>query len=245
MRFSLAFSPLVVFLMAWQAFVANDPRLKFLFGSPAQIVQVAISDLQSQDFFLDVATTAAEAIFGLLVGVSAGFAIGILSFLSKPVFQLSRPYVTALSAVPVFTLAPVLIMWFGTGMYSRIVMTGGAVVFFSVAETWRLLKEAEARHNDWLVGLGISRSASITWVYLGEAGRLSLGTAFQAIPYAMAGSFVAEFVISQHGLGRYILAAGGLYDVSRVFFGIIVFMCLALTIRALLARLARAAKVSI
>lgn len=237
-RVVLIFSPLMGSLALWQYYVSGNARLQFLFGSPCAIAEVASRELRTGSFYADLGTTAIEATLGLALGVISGVVIAIALFYEKALFQGSKPYVVAAAAVPIFTLAPVLIIWFGTGVLARVAMTAGAVVFFAIADTWKILSGAERRHGDWLRGLGVNRAAALRHVYLGEALRLSSGTAQQAVPIAMAGCFVAEFVVSQEGLGRFILAAGGLYDIPKVFFGLVCFMLLTLVLRAILSSIA-------
>lgn len=231
--------PPLVFLVSWQFYVSGNPRLLFLFGSPIAIAEVAVRELRSAQFYSDFGTTAMEAILGLAFGVMLGATFAVVLFSESAVFHGAKPYIVAASAVPIFTLAPVLIIWFGTGLLARVVMTAGAVVFFTIADTWRIMSEAERRHSEWLAGLSVSRAAALRHVYLGETLRLSLDTAQRAVPLAMAGCFVAEFVISQEGLGRFILAAGGLYDVPKVFFGLGAFVLLTLAVRLMLTLIAR------
>src|SRR5438067_862386 len=110
--------PGAVFLVVWQLIVQDDPQRQFLFGSPASVLSVLWEDLRNRSLLADLRLTALESLCGLAIGAVAGTCIGLVLWIRSTIAFIARPYVTLLGAIPVFSLAPMLIIWFGTGFLS-------------------------------------------------------------------------------------------------------------------------------
>jgi len=222
--------PAVLFLAIWQLFVQGAPRRQFFFGSPYAIIRVAVEELSAGKILEDIAVTGLEIVLGLVAGSFLGTVLGLLLWTNSRVGHLARPYITIAGSVPVFALAPMLIIWFGTGLLSKVVMAAFSTCLVSVVQAYEGARSASAEHIRLARVLGASRGqilrkivvpSALTWVLAGF--RLNIG-------FAVIGAFIGEFVSSERGLGHYILRAGGLYDIPRVLFGLVLLAALALAL---------------
>ena len=212
--------PAIVFLLAWERFSSSDPERLFLFSSPKQILLVAWDELQEGSYWKEVAYTTFEALSGLLLGTVFGSLGGLLLWTSPRSAELCRPYLTFFGAIPIFAIAPMFIIWFGTGLLSKCLMASCGVFFVALAQTWEGASTCSDHLSLYLRSIGASRSLVLRKVILPGTFRSIISGAQMGIGVALLGAFVAEFVSSEFGLGHYILRAGSLYDTSRVLLGV-------------------------
>jgi NitT/TauT family transport system permease protein len=123
-----------------------------------------------------------------------------------------------------------MIVWFGTGMLSKVVMAAFSVFFVTLSQVYegarsvsneRLTLARSLAASSGRVARLIIVPGSLLWVLSALKMNVSL---------ALVGAFIGEFVSSEAGLGHYILKAGSLYDMPRVLFGIALISLLALTL---------------
>jgi NitT/TauT family transport system permease protein len=229
----LTLAPGVLFLALWHLVVSNNPRLQFLFASPHLVAQVAFSDGAGSAIWIDILTTASEAILGLLVGSILGCLLGLALWTNEGVARIARPYIVILGSIPIFAIAPMLIIWFGTDLLSKVVMSAFSVFFVALAQTYDGARFCAKEYSHYARTLRAPRSAVVMKIIIPGALRWVAAGFKISIGLALVGAFIGEFVSSQVGLGHYILTAGSLYDMPRVIFGVLLLSLLALSLTAL------------
>lgn len=226
----LLFLPAIIFLSAWESYVIGDQRREFLFASPSLILNVAVSEMSEYKIWNDIVVTFCEALFGLVLGCLLGTFFGLLFWTNETLAKIARPYIVITGAIPIFAIAPMLIIWFGTGLFSKVVMSAFAVFFVSLAQAYDGAKYCEKEHSHYAKSIGASRGKVIQKIVFPGALRWVTAGLKISIGLALVGAFIGEFVSSQAGLGHYILSAGSLYDMPRVMFGVILISLLALSL---------------
>jgi NitT/TauT family transport system permease protein len=149
--------------------------------------------------------------------LTLGFLLGRSQFLSL-VFQ---PFIIGLYSIPKIALAPVFIVWLGLGMASKVAVVFLAsffLVFFNTYSGLRMVNEELVRLARLM---GASWPQTISRVILpAAADQIFLGLK-TAVPYAVIGAVIGEYIGSNEGLGFYILYASQTYDSPALFAGII------------------------
>ncbi len=233
----LQFIPLVIFLLVWEFSVRPDKQLIFFFGLPSKIFMYLVSKTCDGSLVLDIASTLAEAIGGFILGNFLGIVIGLSFWYSKTASDIAKPYIIALSAAPVFALAPLFIIWFGTGMWSKIMIATFSTVFLALFQAYTGATQVPREYVELMQTFRSTRNqifrkvitpSAIVWVI--SAFKMNVGM-------ALLGAFIGEFISSERGLGHLIMVAGGLFDTSLVFTGITCLMIIALTLTTLVSRL--------
>ena len=236
----IAHVALVVGLLAlWEVAVSDSRRLMFLFGSPSAILRAAATDIQTAPFWQDVLATASVTLIGLAAGTVLGAALGLAIWVHPRVATFMRPYILAAGALPIFALAPMLIIWFGVGLMPKIVMASFSVLLVMIIGTYSLARDAHADHEEWMTGLSMSRGMRLRLVVIPVVLDGVLVIMARSVGIAIVATFIGEFIASQNGLGRYILKSGGLYDMPRVLFGIVALALLSLLISETISAIAR------
>lgn len=229
--------PLIIFLIFWELITVNSERLTFLFGSPSTVFNTFREYLINKNLIIDILITGEETILGFLLGNIIGSVIGLSLWYSKNLASTLKPYIIALGSIPIFALAPMMIIWFGTGLYAKVMMATFATIIVATVQAYEGAQNVDEEQIKLLKSFGASKfqifkkvitPSSLVWVI--ASYKLNIG-------FALLGAFIGEFISSERGLGHLILKAGGLYDIPLVLTGILCFMFLALAINYLLSKI--------
>ncbi|MBX2825106.1 MAG: ABC transporter permease [Gammaproteobacteria bacterium] len=211
---------LVVALVAWQALVTLASLPKFILPGP---LVVAETMWDSREVLAENAViTFMEVIIGLLLGAMLGVLTAIGLAASARARVLVRPMLLFSQAIPVFALAPILTLWLGFGLASKIAMAL-IIIYFPVTSAFF---DALMRTNpDWL-GLARVMDASparIMWHVRIPAARPGLASGLRlASVYAPIGAVIGEWVGASKGLGYLMLLANGRAKTDLMFASLIV-----------------------
>ncbi len=202
---------------SWQLVAARAWINPSFTGKPSVIVgafwQVITSNVMTQD----LPTTLEETILGFLLGAIVGFAGGVVLSQVAILRKALGPLLTAVNSMPRVALAPLLIIWFGLGLTSKIAMSFSLVVFIVLTNTTAGLMSSD---RDLLL-LGNSFGAR-GWRYIryfvlpGSVPVLAAGLELGLI-YSFLGVIVGELVGGYSGLGVVLAAAANSFDTNRFF----------------------------
>jgi NitT/TauT family transport system permease protein len=240
--FILRLVPLIVFVLLWEFSLRGNSRMVFYFGLPSKIWHYLIVKISNGSLIIDIVTTLTETIIGFLVGNILGTVAGLTLWFSKTVFEISKPYIIALGTAPIFALAPLMIIWFGTGMYSKIMMATLSTLFVALFQAYRGAVEVDGNYLKLMKTMNASKiqvfkkviaPSSIVWVI--AAFRLNVG-------FALLGAFIGEYISSNEGLGHLILVSSGLFDISLVLTGVLMLMVIAIGLNILVSKLEKPLK---
>ena len=215
---------LAAILAAWQLAV-TDALLPY-FSRPSLIAAKLYELLTHQDIYRHISVTLAEIAMGYalgaVIGLSLGFILGRSQFLSAAL----QPYIIGLYSIPKIALAPVFIVWLGLGIASKVAVVFVASFFLVFFNTYSGLISI----NEELVRLarlmGASWPQTVTRVILPAAApQIFLGLR-TAVPYAVIGAVIGEYIGSSEGLGYFILYASQTYDAAALFAGIIILVAI-------------------
>jgi NitT/TauT family transport system permease protein len=236
---ALYLAPLVVFLIGWQLLTWSDPKRQFIFSSPALVWSAFCRLSANHELFENSAITLFEAVVGFVIGTTGGAFIGLALWCSKLTARIARPYITALASVPIFALTPIIIVWFGIGIGSKVALASISTAAVAIVQAYQGATSVNPSHLRLLTVAGATRAeilriviipSSLIWVI--NAMKLNIGL-------ALLGAFIGEFISSEQGLGYMIVRASGLYDMATVFVGVIALVAIALVLTNLVERLER------
>lgn len=228
-KLMLQAAPGILIIAAWQAFVWINPHYDFTIGSPVGIIRefrilVSVGNLPR-----DIGVTALEAILGFAAGSIVGTITGLVMWTSKTIFTISRPYLVALGAVPVFAFGPVLIFWFGTGIWSKVILGFLSTFVVALVQAYTGAIETDPNLLRLTRAFGGTRSQTFFKIIAPSATIWVLSGIRLNIGMALLAAFVGEFISSRMGLGHLIIIAEGLYNVNQIWVGVIGIILIALT----------------
>jgi NitT/TauT family transport system permease protein len=234
---ALGLIPVVVLLAIWEASVAPGSRGAFLLSRPSDIWLGIERTFASPQFWTDLTTTSQTLVGGYLTGVAAGFVTGVVVWLSGRNSQIGETYLLAMGAIPLFALAPLLIFIFGIGAGTRLL-----IVFLSVwipvsLAVYSNARDVELRYLDLLRALRANKIQQLRAVVAPGAFFLSLPAVKASVNTALVATFVSEWISAQNGLAKSVLAAMSIYDVPRMWAGLLTFVALSVLFSAMVAAL--------
>jgi putative hydroxymethylpyrimidine transport system permease protein len=222
-------------LVLWQTVIWTTGVARFILPPPAFVAQTI---WESRALLAEHAViTMAEVLIGLVLGAAFGFVSAIGLVASPTVRALVRPILVFSQAVPVFALAPILTLWLGFGLWSKITMTI-IIIYFPVTSSFF---DALMRTNrDW-IGLAKVMGASparIMWYIRVPAAMSGFASGLRlAAVYAPIGAIIGEWVGASKGLGYLMLLANGRAKTDLMFAALIVLAVLTILLHSAVNRL--------
>jgi len=215
-------------LLSWHVLVKATGVPKFIFPTPLAVVQTFIA--QHQTLFSNAVVTTVEIVIGLLIGTL----LGIVSAMLLTAFKSSRRWVLPLMVVsqslPVFALAPLLTLWFGYGMSSKIAMAVLIIYFPVVAATFDGLRHTGDAMLELARTMNASRWAIMRHIRL-PAALPSMASGIRvATSVAPIGAVVGEWVGSSKGLGYLMLHANGRMQTDLMFAALLCLSLISITL---------------
>lgn len=207
-------------LAIWQAAVWLTGAPPFILPSPARVAE-ALWDGRALIAGHGL-TTLAEVLAGLLLGAALGAATAVHLTLSPAARRVMLPALVFSQAVPVFALAPILTLWLGYGLWSKIVMTV-LIIYFPIASAFfDGLRRTDPALLDLARVMGASRWTTLLRLRLPAAlPDLASGLRLAAV-YAPIGAVIGEWVGASGGLGYLMLLANGRAKTDLMFAALIV-----------------------
>ncbi|MCS7011262.1 MAG: ABC transporter permease, partial [Anaerolineales bacterium] len=193
--------------------------------------------LGEDNLILHTAVTLGEILLGLLTGTLAAVGLGYAIAKSRTFERLVAPYLVASQAIPIVAIAPLLVIWFGPGMFSKVLICA-LIVFFPVLVNTAVGVRAVPRAlYDLMRSLRADRGQIIRLLEVPATLPILLGGLRIGATLSVIGAVVGELVGADRGLGFLINTARGLYDTALVFVAVFTLIALALALYSLVAGL--------
>jgi len=208
---------LVVFVLAWEGIVRAWQVPEFLVPAPSAIGRALVAGLTSRLYLDHFGVTLYESLLGFLIAAAAGIACGTVIAQFRVVEQTLYPYLVALQTLPKIAIAPLLIVWLGFGLTSKVVIAALVAFFPILVNVIVGLKTVDASKLDLMRSLDASRWQTFRFVTFPNALPFVFAGLDIAIVFSVLGAIVGEFVGSQRGLGNLILQFHTSLDIAGMF----------------------------
>jgi NitT/TauT family transport system permease protein len=238
-RLAIGSGTLLAVLLMWEACGQSGLIDPLFISSPSRVAQAGFELLQERDFWNDLEVSGTEFMLGYGAAIAIAIPLGLAIGLSKRLQYMLSPFVDTLNAVPRVTLLPLIIIWFGIGIWSKVVVVFLGAVIPVLINTQSGVKASEARFLRVARSFCASRSKIFSSIILpGTVPFVFTGLKYGA-GRALLGVVVGELYASTAGLGHMLADAGNTFQTDVLFFGVLIFMAAGLTVVALLDRLER------
>jgi len=209
---------LVVFVVAWQLVVTLSGLPPYILPGPLVVAGRFAKAWTDGTMWPHVAQTMVEILLGFAIGAAVALAVGVLLARSRLAERLLSPYLVAAQATPVLALAPLIVLWFGNGLSSKLVITT-LIVFFPVAVATMVgLRGVDPRLIEMARSFRSTGWQTIARVEVPAALPAILGGMRVGITLAVIGAIVGEWAGGEKGLGVLInIARGSLFDIPLMF----------------------------
>ncbi len=237
-RALLLAAPGVVMLCSWQFASGRLVREAYI-SKPTDIARRLYELFATGEIWPSLKVTGQELVLSYVIGVASGLLIGYALGRSPRVARIVEPYVMAFYGIPKIALAPLFIIWFGIGIWSKVVLAGTMVFFLVFYNVYAGVRAIDREVVNLALVLGANERQLSRHIYLPAAAPYLLMGMRMAIPYAVIGVIVGEFTSSTAGLGLFINYASSTYDPASVFAGIFILLAFVMIMNALASRLER------
>jgi NitT/TauT family transport system permease protein len=236
-KYWLVLLSLLLLLIAWQFTVWFSGVPAFILPSPSQVGARFIQVLLDGTLIRNTLVTLVEVLAGLAIGVSAATVLGYLLARSIHLERLLSPYIVASQSIPIVAIAPLLVIWFGPGLFSKVLICALIVFFPVLVNTIVGVRSVPEDLRDLMRSLQASRWQTLKYLELPAALPVFLGGLKIGATLSVIGAVVGEFVGAKSGLGFLVNVGRGIYDTALVFVSVFTLIALALTLYGLVSLL--------
>jgi NitT/TauT family transport system permease protein len=232
---------LALFLLTWKAIVIVGGYPPYILPAPEQVLDRLVSGWTDGTIPRHAGTTLVEIALGFGVGATLAVIVGYGLARSALVERLVSPYIVAAQATPILALAPLLALWFGPGLTSKVVICA-LIVFFPIAiSTMVGIRSVDAGLLELARSLRATRRQVLVTLEIPAALPSIFGGFRVGVTLAVVGAIVGEWAGADRGLGVLVnLARGSLFDIPLMFATLVTIALLGVALYALVVVIERA-----
>jgi NitT/TauT family transport system permease protein len=220
-------------IVLWQLLVDVRGYAPYILPPPGQVGARFVQALLDGTLLRHGMVTLSEVLAGLAFGVSSATMLGYLLAKSPPLERFLSPYIVASQSVPIVAIAPLLVIWFGTGLYSKVLICALIVFFPVLINTVVGMRSVPENLRELMRSLQATRWQTFTMLEVPASLPVFLGGLRIGATLSVIGAVVGEFVGSDRGLGFLISVGRGLYDTSLVFVAVFTLIVMAMSLYGL------------
>ncbi len=220
-------------LALWQGLVMATRLPAYILPGPALVWDRFLRAMADGSLPQNFAVTLEEVLLGLLLGSGLATALGYLLAKSRLLDRLLSPFLVASQAVPVVAIAPLLIIWFTPGIFSKVLICALTVFFPVLVNTVVGVRAVSEQLRDLMRSLQAGRLQTLVHLEIPASLPVFLGGLRIGATLSVIGAVVGEFVGADQGLGFLINVGRGQYDTALVFVALFALIAMALALYGL------------
>jgi NitT/TauT family transport system permease protein len=229
-RFLPVLLSLPAFLLGWHLLARYSGIPNFILPSPLSVWTRFLRALGDGSLQYHTRITLTEILLGLLAGVTFATVVGYLLAKSRPLEKALSPYLVASQAIPVIAIAPLLVIWLGDGILSKVVICALIVFFPVLVNTVVGVRAVPAALYDLMRSLHATRAQILWKVEVPASLPVFLGGLRIGATLSVIGAIVGELVDAEEGLGFLLQVGDFQYDTPMVFVAVFTLIALALVL---------------
>jgi NitT/TauT family transport system permease protein len=184
-----------------------------------------------------IGVTLSEILIGFVIGSPLGLAMGLLLGSSKFLSAILEPYIMAFYGIPRVALAPIFIIVLGIGIWSKVAIVLIQVFFMLFINAYAGVRQINQEYVHLAKIMGADKALILRKIIVPSTMPFIMLGLRSALPYAVIGAIVGEFMAASKGLGYFINYAGSTFDSAGAFAGIFILLAFILAANSLMQRL--------
>jgi NitT/TauT family transport system permease protein len=226
-------------LTVWEILVRVLAIPAFILPTPTSIFTALYRGIVSMLYIEHIWITLTETLLGFALGTTLAFALGIAVALSRRVEYFLYPFIVMFQSMPKVALAPLIIVWFGLGLTSKVINAALVAFFPLMVNTIVGIRSADEDRINLMKSLAATRSQIFWMLQLPNALPYIFAGLEIAMIFALIGAIVAEFVGAQAGLGMLIQSMNFTMDVAGQFSVLLILSMVGLLLNTLVTQVRR------
>lgn len=215
-------SILLGFFLTWEVLGIYQVINTFLFSYPSEIIKLLYQYVITKEIFIHIAISVFETIVGLLIGTSLGIVIAVIIWWNKTLEKVLDPFLVVLNALPKTALAPIIIIWVGTGIKGIVCVAISISLVLTILSSYQYFKNVNEEQILMLKSFNASKFQILTHLVLpSNIGNL-INLIKINIGMSWVGVIVGEFIVSKEGIGYLIMYGSQIFKMSLVMMGVLV-----------------------
>lgn len=210
------------FLILWEASACLGWIDSFFFASPSKVALCFLEQLKTNSLLSHIGVTLFETIVSFLLVLLFSLLAATMLWYSHKMSEVLEPYLVVLNSLPKSALAPLFIVWLGTGTTTIIVAGISVAVFGSIISFYTGFQQVDPEKVTLIYTLGGSKRNAFTKVVLPGSIPILLSTAKVNIGLALVGVIIGEFLAARRGLGYLIIYGSQVFQLDMVITSIII-----------------------
>ncbi|MBI2332508.1 MAG: ABC transporter permease [Chloroflexi bacterium] len=235
----LGLASILLLIPAWMVVVQVSGLPKFILPSPMDVWNRFLKAWMDGSLLYHTGITLLEIVLGLLVGVCFATIVGYALAKSRTLETVLSPYLVASQAIPIVAIAPLLVIWLGDGILSKVVICALIVFFPVLVNTVVGVRAVTPSLYDLMGSLRASRWQILWKLELPASLPVLLGGLRIGATLSVIGAIVGELVDAEQGLGFLLQLGDFQYDTSMVFVAVFMLVALALSLYGMVTLLER------
>ena len=215
------------FLLLWEISADLGWIDSFIFSSPSRVVNCFLSLCADRSIFLHIGITLWETVCSFFLVFLISLAVATILWYSARLSEILEPYLVILNSLPKSALAPLFIVWLGTGITTNIVAGISVAIFGSIISFYTGFKQVDPEKITLIYTLGGKKKDAFTKVILPGSIPTMISTTKVNIGLALVGVIIGEFLAAKRGLGYLIIYGSQVFQLNMVITSIIILCIIA------------------
>ncbi len=221
---------IILGVLGWEALVRLADLPRFILPSPLDVSRRLWQSLADGSLLYHTGVTLLEVTLGLALGVTLATALGYSIAKSRSLERVLAPYLVASQAIPIVAIAPLLVIWLGHGILSKVIICALIVFFPVLVNTVVGVRAVPPALYDMMNSLRATRWQTLTKLEAPASMPVLLGGLRIGATLSVIGAIVGELVDAKAGLGFLLKVGDFQYDTAMVFVAVIMLVALALSL---------------
>lgn len=218
----------VLFIVLWEISANQKWIDSFFFSSPSRVARCFVDQIRHNAMLSHIGVTLLETVLSFLLVIAFSLLMSTLLWHSRKLSEILEPYLVVLNSLPKSALAPLFIVWLGTGTKTIIVAGMSVAVFGSIISFYTGFQQVDAEKITLVYTLGGSKRDAFFKVVFPGSIPILLSTAKVNIGLALVGVIIGEFLAARRGLGYLIIYGSQVFQLDMVITSIIILCIIAL-----------------
>lgn len=211
---------LLSIIMLWEITARYGLINDFIFSSPSRMIKALLQMFSSGELWKHTLITITETLLSFIFVIGTGIIFAVIMWCCKPFSDIIEPYIVTLNSLPKSALAPVLIVWLGTG-YKTIIVTAVSVsVFGTILSLYNYFSETDPEKIKLIKTLGGNKKDVLTKLILPGSIPAIISSMKVNIGLCLVGVIIAEFLVANAGLGYVIIYNSQVFKMDYVLLSI-------------------------
>lgn len=225
--FSLRIILLLIFILFWEIASRTELIDDFFFSSPTQIITLLIRMCNNFEILIHTSVTLMETFLSFFYVTTISILVAIILVINKRVSKVLEPYLVILNSLPKSALAPLIIVWLGTGIKTIIIAGTSVALFGSIISLYTGFKTVDPEKLKLIYTLGGNKYHCLKKVIIPSSIPLILSNMKVNIGLCLVGVIIGEFLAAKKGLGYLIIYSSQIFKLDLLILSIFILCIIA------------------